>query len=132
MRRSDFLHIFALGVTAGAAAQDKKPRTPELKILQVTIRRIDEQMIAADGSVENTGTKAFNKMQLVFEFFGPSKESLTIRKGPTELDVIPPGEIAEFHLQLRAPARATTVTLGAEDGSGRELRVGQMAPMAIE
>ncbi len=130
MTRQDFLKFFAS--VRVVSAQDKKPKGPELKVLQATIRRIDEQMIAADGSVENTGAKAYNKMQLVFEFFGPDKQSLTIRKGPTEQTVIAPGEVAEFHLQLRAPARAVEVALGAEDGSGRELRVDQTGPYPIE
>ncbi len=114
------------------AAQDKKPKPPELKVLQANVRRVDERMIAVDGSVENTGTKTYNKMMLVFEFFAPGHKSITIQKGATDIETIPPGEVAEFHLQLRAPARAVEVTIGAEDGNGRELRVGEGGPFPVE
>jgi hypothetical protein len=130
VKRRDFTFLLATG--ASLRGQDKKPKPPELKVLQANIRRVDERMIAVDGSVENTGTKTYNKMQLVFEFFAPGHKSITIQKGATDIDTIPPGEVAEFHLQLRAPARAVEVTIGAEDGTGRELRVGEGGPFPVE
>jgi hypothetical protein len=135
MKRLHFAAIlssFALLAGKRVAAQDKKPKAPELKVLQISVRRIDDKLIAVDGSVENTGPKPYNKMLLVFEFFAPGKQSITIQKGPTEMDVFPPGEIAEFHLQLRAPARAVEVLLGAEDGNGRELRLSDVGPYPVE
>jgi len=129
-RRTFTVLLVASGVPT--LAQDKKPKAPELKVLQANVRRVDERMIAVDGSVENTGTKTYNKMQLVFEFFAPGHKSITIQKGATDIETIPPGEVAEFHLQLRAPARAVEVTIGAEDGNGRELRVGEGGPFPVE
>ncbi|WP_031496879.1 FxLYD domain-containing protein [Bryobacter aggregatus] len=114
------------------SAQDKKPKQPELLVSQVSVRRIDDQLLAVDGSIKNTGTKTYNKLQIVFEFFAPGKQSITIQRGAPEPDTIPPGESAEFHLQLRAPARAVHVELGAEDGNGRELRVGKSGPYPVE
>ncbi len=113
-------------------AQDKKPKPPELEFTQVSVHRIDDTLLAADGSVRNTGTKAYSKVQIVFEFFAPGKQSITIQRGSPEPDLIAPGDLVEFHLQLRAPARAVQVTLGAEDGSGRELRVGKSGPYPVE
>lgn len=113
-------------------AQDKKPKTPELEFTQVSVHRINDTLLAADGSVRNTGTKSYRRVQIVFEFFAPGKQSITIQRGSPEPDLIPPGELVEFHLQLRAPARAVQVTLGAEDGSGRELRVGNAGPYPVE
>jgi hypothetical protein len=131
MNRRHFTICVATSVAA-ARAQEKKPKAPELKVLQAHVRRVDEQMLAVDGSVENTGTKPYSKMQLIFEFFAPGKQSITIQKGPTEADVLGPGDVAEFHLQLKAPARAVAVTIGAEDGNGRELRVGAGGPFPVE
>ncbi len=124
--------LASLAVALFLPAQDKKPKTPELEIVQVSVHRIDDTLLAADGSVRNTGTKTYSKVQIVFEFFAPGKQSITIQRGSLEPDVIPPGELVEFHLQLRAPARAVQVTLGAEEGSGRELRVGKPGPYPVE
>lgn len=122
--------LFAL--TLLLPAQDRKQKVPELEIVQVSIRRIDDQLIAVDGSVKNPGTKTQSKVQIVFEFFAPGKQSITIQRGAPEPDTIEPGDLAEFHLQLRAPARAVRVVLGAEDGSGRELRFGKPGPYPVE
>lgn len=112
--------------------QDRKGKTPELEFSQVSIHRIDEQLIAVDGSVRNTGMKQQNKVQIIFEFFAPGKQSITIQKGSPEPDTIEVGDLVEFHLQLRAPARAVQVLLGAEDGTGRNLRVGKPGPYPVE
>ena len=113
-------------------AQDKKPKPPELEVTQVSVHRIDDTVIAVDGSVRNTSAKTYNKLQIVFEFYAPGMKSITIQRGAPEADVIAAGDLVEFHLQLRAPARAVHVTLGAEDGSGRELRVGKSGPYPVE
>lgn len=129
MRRS----LFAIAALAlMLSAQERKGKTPELEFSQVAVRRIDEQLIAVDGSVRNTGPKVLNKVQIIFEFFAPGKQSITIQRGAPEPDTITTGDLVEFHLQLRAPARAVHVVLGAEDGSGRELRVGKPGPYAVE
>ncbi len=113
-------------------AQDKKPKTPELEVTQVSIHRINDTVIAVDGSVRNTSNKTYNKLQIVFEFFAPGMKSITIQRGSPEPDILEAGDLVEFHLQLRAPARAVHVTLGAEDGNGRELRVGKSGPYPVE
>jgi hypothetical protein len=114
------------------SAQDKKPKTPELEIVQVSVHRIDDQLLAADGSIRNSSTRTYKKLQVVFEFFAPGMQSITIQRGMPDPNVIPPGELVEFHLQLRAPARAVHVTVGAEDGNGRELRVDKPGPYPVE
>lgn len=129
MRRS-LLFIFVLALLL--SAQDRKPKVPELEFSQVSIHRIDDQLLAVDGSIRNPGTKQQNKVQIVFEFFAPGKQSITIQRGAPEPNTIAAGDLVEFHLQLRAPARAVHVVLGAEDGSGRELRVGNPGPYPVE
>ncbi len=129
MRRLLML-IAVMGMLGGA--QDKKPKPPELEIVQVAVHRIDDTMLAADGSVRNTGTKTLNKVQIIFEFFAPGKQSITIQRGAPEPNTIAPGDLVEFHLQLRAPARAVHVLVGAEEGSGRDLRVGNPGPYPVE
>jgi hypothetical protein len=128
-RRTLFASLATPFILSG---QDKKPKQPELEIVQVSVHRIDDQLLAADGSIRNPGTKSYSKVQIIFEFFAPGKQSITIQRGAPEPDLIGPGELVEFHLQLRAPARAVQVTLGAEDGSGRELRVGKPGPYPVE
>ncbi len=124
--------IIAMLTVLGISGQERKTKAPEVEVSQITVRRVDEQMIAADGSITNTGSKPVNKLLLVFEFFAPGKQSITIQKGPTDSNALQPGEVAEFHLQLRAPARAVRVTVNAEDGTGRELRIGKTGPYPVE
>lgn len=113
-------------------AQEKRQKAPDVEIVQVRIHRIDDQLIAVDGSLRNTSQRNFQRIQVVFEFFAPGKQSITIQRGAPEPDTITPGDLTEFHLQLRAPARAVHVLLGVEDGSGRELRVGNAGPFPVE
>ncbi len=114
------------------SAQEKKAKPPDLEVSQFACRRIDEQLIAVDGKVKNTSTKTFRKALIVFEFFAPDMKSITIQKGSLEPDTVVPGDTAEFHLQLRAPARAVHIEVGAVDGSGRDLRVGKAGPYPVE
>ena len=129
MRRTLLVGIF---LALLLPAQDKKTKTPELEVTQVSIHRINDTVIAVDGSVRNTSNKTYNKLQIVFEFFAPGMKSITIQRGSPEPDILEAGDLVEFHLQLRAPARAVHVTLGAEDGNGRELRVGKSGPYPVE
>lgn len=129
MRRT---FIASLALTLLSSAQEKKAKIPEVEFSQVSIHRIDDQLLAVDGSLRNTGTKQQNKVQIVFEFFAPGKQSITIQRGAPEPDTIAAGDLVEFHLQLRAPARAVHVVLGVEDGTGRELRVGNPGPYPVE
>jgi hypothetical protein len=129
MRRT-FLALAVLALLL--PAQDKKGKTPELEFSQVQVHRIDDQLIAVDGSVRNTGTKTLKEVTIVFEFFAPGHQSITIQRGAPEPNTIVAGDLVEFHLQLRAPARAVQVELGAEDHSGRELRVGKPGPYPVE
>jgi hypothetical protein len=129
MRRT--LILFALfGILL--PGQQKKVKSSELEVLQITVHRQDDKIIGVDGSVRNNSPKPFTKMQMVFEFFAPGKQSITIQKGPADSDDLQPGDVVEFHLQLRAPARAVTVLVGAENGDGRELKVGNGGPFAVE
>ncbi len=126
-----FFLIVAVGV-AVLIGQDKKPKTPELEVSQLTCRRIDEQLIAVDGSMKNTGTKTIRGLVIVFEFFAPGKQSITVQKGAPEPDTVVAGDLVEFHLQLKAPARAVHLEIGAVDGNGRDLRVGKAGPYPVE
>lgn len=114
------------------SAQERKGKPPEIEFVQVSIHRIDDQLIAVDGSLRNTSPKTQQKIQIVFEFFAPGKQSITIQRGAPEPNTLAPDDLVEFHLQLRAPARAVHVVLGIEDGSGRELRVGKPGPYPVE
>lgn len=129
MRRV-FLLTLSLGLLL--PAQNKKTKTPELEILQVSVHRINEEVIAVDGSVKNSGTKTIVGLKLVFEFFAPGKQSITIQKGSTDPGNVAVGDLAEFHLQLRAPARAVHVKVGAEDESGRDLRTNNTGFFPVE
>jgi hypothetical protein len=124
--------LVALTIGLLLPAQNKKTKQPELEILQIQVRRINDELIGVDGSVRNSGLKPIAGLRLVFEFFAPGKQSITIQKGSTEPDQLAVKDVAEFHLQLRAPARAVQVTVQSEDESGRELRTANTGPFAVE
>lgn len=122
----------ALALVLLVSAQDKKQKTPEVELQKVRVQRINDQLLEVDGSVLNTSTRNLSKVQVVFEFFAPGKQSITIQRGSPEPDKLSPGDLVEFHLQLKAPARAVRVVLGVVDGNGRELRVGNPGPYPVE
>jgi hypothetical protein len=110
---------------------DKKKKPPEVTILECNGRR-DAGKITLDGKVRNTGEKPLNGLLLLFDFLSSDKVILTTQKGPVEDEVLDPGQESTFHLQCEQPPRAVRFQLNAVDHSGRDLRVANAGPFAID
>lgn len=122
----------ALTVAALCSAPPKKnKKAPDAVVESIRLLR-EGDSITIDGRVKNTGEKPIEGMVLIFEFFGPNKDSLTIQNGPVEAALMEPAEEAEFLLQVKAPARAVSVKVEAQDKSGKDLRIEKNGPFAIE
>ena len=117
--------VFAL---SGA---EKKKKPPDVTILDCSGHR-DNGKITFDGKVRNTSEKPITGLLLLFDFLSSDKVVLTTQKGPVEDDVLPPGQESSFHLECEQPPRAVRYQLNAVDHSGRDLRVANAGPFAID
>lgn len=124
--------LFALAILLCAAdKKGKQPKGPEIELIEVTCHRSEDRMLL-DGRIRNTAERPLNKVQMIFRFMAPGRQVIATKNGPVEDEVIDPGDEAEFHMQVPAPARAVEFDVNAEDGSGRELRFDRTGPFPIE
>jgi hypothetical protein len=122
--------ILALAVTP-TSAQKKKRKPPDLEVLEVTAHR-GEDKVSVDGRVRNSGEKPVKELTLLFNFFAPGNEAIDTEKGTIDEEILEPGKVAAFHMEANAPPRAVQFEIEGQDGSGRELRVGNAGPFTIE
>lgn len=124
--------LFALAILLCAAdKKGKQPKGPEIELLDATCHRTEDRVLL-DGRIRNTAERPLTKVQMIFRFMAPGRQVIATKNGPIEEVLIEPGEEAEFHMQVPAPARAVEFDVGAEDGSGRELRFDRTGPFPIE
>jgi hypothetical protein len=118
----------SLALLSGA---DKKKKPPDIQIVECSGRRADNR-ITFDGKVRNTGEKTIHGLVLLFDFLSSDNVILTTLNGPVEEEVLESGKESTFHLEADAPPRAVRYQLNAVDHSGRDLRVANAGPFAIE
>jgi hypothetical protein len=127
--KNALLLLAILGLSLAGA--DKKKKPADLTIIESTARR-NSGIIALDGRVRNTGEKPIRGLILLFDFMAPGKQVISTEKGPVEDEEIEPGQESSFHLETNAPPRAVHYHLNAVDHSGRDLRVENAGPFAID
>jgi len=125
------LLLAALLAPGAPAKKSRKPRPPDLEILESSGHRV-EGRIALDGRVRNTGEKPLYEVILVFDFLAPGGGVVTTQKASIDEELLEPGHDALFRVQLNDPVRAVKFQLGATDKSGRDLRVARAGPFTIE
>ena len=123
------LFLAILGLSLSGA--DKKKKPPDVTILEATARR-NVGLIALDGRVRNTGEKPIRGLILLFDFMAPGKQVISTEKGPVEDEELAPGKESSFHLETNAPPRSVQIQLNAVDHAGRDLRVANAGPFAID
>src|SRR5262249_16968033 len=128
MRRAAILTAILVLALAGA---DKKKKPPDVTIVECSGRSASGR-ITFGGRVRNTGEKTINGLVLLFDFLSSDKVILTTLKGPTEDEVLEPGKESSFHLESDEPPRAVRYQLNAVDHNGRDLRVANAGPFAID
>jgi len=75
--------IFIIGLAGALSAAQKKPKPPDLEIVEAVAHR-GELTISINGSVRNTGERPIKQLVLSFTFFAPGKQRVTTQK--TEID----------------------------------------------
>jgi hypothetical protein len=123
--------ILVVALIVIPSAAQKKHRPPDVEVLEATGRR-SEDTVSVDGRVRNTGEKPIKELTLLFNFFSPDKEAIATERGEIDEVVLEPGKEASFHMEANAPPRAIQFEIGAQDGSGRELRLAKGGPYTIE
>ena len=113
------------------AGADTKKKPPDVQVVECTARRGNGN-ISFDGRVRNTGERTLNELVLLFDFLSSDNVLLTTLKGPVDEEGLQPGRESTFHLISDEPPRAVRYRLNAVDGSGRDLRVANAGPFAIE
>ena len=122
--------LAALCLSNSVGAADKK-KQPDITIIESKAARAGG-IISVDGKVKNTSEKAIKSLVLLFDFMAPGKQVITTQRGGVDDEVLQPGQESSFRVELQDPVRAVEYRYNAEDGSGKELRVGNPGPRYIE
>lgn len=117
-----------LCLCAFAAAQ----RRPDVQVLEVKARRVEEGRIAVDGRVKVTGGKPVKGLVIVFDFLSTEGETLTSQKIAVDDEELDRGEESTFHAATMNPPGAVRFQLRAFDSADRQLRLGNAGPFTIE
>ena len=123
--------VITIILALALSGADKKKKPPDVTVMEVAGRR-DAGKITLDGKVRNTSDKAINGLLVVFDFLSSDRVILTTQKGPVEDEVVEPGQESSFHLICEQPPRAVRFQINSVDRSGRDLRVGNAGPFAID
>ncbi len=126
-----FVILLALGSFWCAAQQKRKPKPPEVEVMQIAARRV-EGLVTIDGRVRNSGDRPLRKLSLLFDLLAPGDEVVTRQRGTVEEETLEPGAEAEFHWQMRDPVRAVSLRVQAVDGSGTDLVVRKPGPYPLD
>jgi hypothetical protein len=123
--------IIAFALLPGAFG-DKKPKTPEVSVIQMAAHRTDD-LIVVDGKFKNIGEKPIRRLLYILDFLDTDgKQVLTTQKSEIDDEVLDPGAEAEVHGQMNSPAGAVSFVVRFEEASGRVLRTGKAGPYPIE
>ena len=123
--------ILILGLAGLSIAAEKKPKPPDVDVLEASAHRSDTT-ISVEGRVRNTGEKPITQLILSFTFLAPGKQPLTTQKAQIDEELLEKGQEASFHMELKAPPRSVEFTIDASDGAGHNLRIGKPGPFPIE
>jgi hypothetical protein len=121
-----FLILFLVALTVLAA------RTPEVQIVDVKVRRVEEGRVAVDGHVRVTGEKAVHGLTVVFDFLSADDAPLTTLKTEVDDDPVNAGEESSFHAVTMNPPGAVKYKLRVFNSDDKQLRAGNTGPFIIE
>ncbi|MDQ6706155.1 MAG: hypothetical protein M3Z85_09320 [Acidobacteriota bacterium] len=123
--------ISAALALSGADKKPKKPKPPDIEMLEVSAKR-SEGLISIDSKVRNVGEKPIRGLTVIFEFFGPGHVPITTQKATVEEETLDKGEEAMIRAQLNDPVRAVSLEISAVDEPGHDLKVVKPGPYPIE
>jgi hypothetical protein len=131
MTRRTALSLIPAAAVLGAADKKKKPKPPEITIVEVRGQR-EAGVIAFDGKVKNTGERPADGVLLKFDFLDTSKVPLTTQKGSIDDETLDPGEECEFRFQVDAPPRSVFFRIEAYGSNGMDIRTSRGGPFPIQ
>jgi hypothetical protein len=131
MTRRVFLAAAAAVPVAHAQNRNAKNKGPEVRVVEVTAH-VEDGRVNIDGRLRNAAERPIRKLNVIFEVLDSDGNVLTRQQGPIDEPVLEPGEESVLQIQMHYHARAVTFRVLAEDGSGRELRLANAGPFAIE
>ncbi|MGO9097745.1 MAG: hypothetical protein ACLQGV_21285 [Bryobacteraceae bacterium] len=123
------LPMLALG-TGGKKSKDSQ--APRLEVLEFAVKRTVDRTIEIDGRIRNCGQNAIHKLVLRFKILSPDDEIVATQLGAITPDVLEAGDEAEFHWQMRDPARAVALRIEAVDHNENVLGLDKPGPYTIE
>ena len=131
MRR---LVTFAILPLLALGAGDKKGKgAPRAEVLELTVQRTTDHTVEIDGRVRNCGTKPIQRLVLRFKALSSDGAVVTTQTGAISPEVLEPGEEAEFHWQMRDPARAVALRVEASAAPNEpDLILARPGPYPIE
>ena len=109
--------------------QAAKP--PEVEIVEMALHRKDG-LIEVDTTVKNLSAKPILGLTAIYQFFAPGRTPITTQRTRIDRPTLAAGAEAVINAQLEAPARAVTVECSVVDLAGKEYRVKNAGPFAIE
>ncbi len=117
-----------------SSARERKRNEPvkpaEIEVVEIAAVRA-EGRVSLDGLIRNSGERTANKVTLIFDFMAPGRQVITSKRGSLDAEKLEPGDEVEFHVYVPEPPRAVEISVQAEDGSGRELKVIRAGPHPI-
>ena len=125
------LAITLLLLSAGAPAQQKQKKAPDVQVMEIKARR-EEGKITVDGSVKITGEKPLRGLVMVFDFRSPEHAVITSQKITVDDGLLENSRESSYHAEMADAARAVTYTVRAFDVHEKELRVANTGPFSIE
>lgn len=112
-------------------AMQKKGKPPDVRVVQASCVRLEVD-VAVDGKLVVESARTLQMLQLVIDFLDSDRQLLTSKRGVVSEDPLERGDEPEFHLRVAGPARAVYFRIRAEETEGRDLRVENEGPFAIE
>jgi len=120
--------VLILAVAGASIAAEKKA---DIEVLEATAHR-GETLISLEGRIRNGSEKPIKELTLLFNFMAPGKQVITTQKIQIDEELLEPGQVVPFHVELNAPPRSVMFSIDAVDAAQRELRMGKSGPYPIE
>jgi hypothetical protein len=123
--------LIVLATLLFAVQQKRKPRPPEIEILELNVHRTEE-LVTLDGRVKNIGEMPAERLVVEFDFRDPDNRVVTTKKGPIDEEILDPDQESAIQLQTKDAPRFVTVSVRAHAARVGDVKVKNAGPFVIE
>jgi hypothetical protein len=99
--------LVVLATLLFAVQQKRKPRPPEIEILELTVHRTEE-LVTLDGRVKNIGEMPAERLVMEFDFREPDNRVVATKKGPIGEEILDPDQESAIQFQTKDAPRSVT------------------------